>query len=141
MSTKRERDEYEQSEEEDEEGRDDEDAEEEDGGHSRRASGSSRNGKAAGPRDSDVLLSSTLHNPSDALRLLATASSLRSSAPPSVHGVKAMAPFSHVGQEQKAAGKSGRSPEHLNAEGGWANWAPVAEGLLTQPEAEVLFSV
>lgn len=31
-----------------------------------------------GPSDANVLLSSTLHNPSDALKLLATASSLRS---------------------------------------------------------------
>ncbi|GAA5854495.1 hypothetical protein JCM8547_004863 [Rhodosporidiobolus lusitaniae] len=36
----------------------------------------------AGPADANVLLSSTLHNPSDALKLLATASSLRSLSTP-----------------------------------------------------------
>ncbi|GAA5916970.1 hypothetical protein JCM6882_005074 [Rhodosporidiobolus microsporus] len=39
-----------------------------------------------GPSDANVLLSSTLHNPSDALKLLATASSLRSLSTPDVHG-------------------------------------------------------
>lgn len=37
----------------------------------------SHGARGSGPQDANVLLSSTLHNPSDALRLLATASSLR----------------------------------------------------------------
>ncbi|GAA6005075.1 hypothetical protein JCM10207_008503 [Rhodosporidiobolus poonsookiae] len=55
---------------------DDDDDEDMDG-----ASGGALGGRGgAGPSDANVLLSSTLHNPSDALKLLATASSLRSLA-------------------------------------------------------------
>lgn len=124
---------------------DDDDArdEEEDGegsgaaadGHEGGASGS----KGGGAGDSDVLLSSTLHNPSDALRLLATASSLRSSAPAPSQGIHAKAPSTQ--DTPQSTGGTGDTPGEHQVEGGWALWTPVAEGLLTQPEAEVLFSL
>ncbi|GAA6008902.1 hypothetical protein JCM11491_003828 [Sporobolomyces phaffii] len=137
------------------------------------------NGGAA-PTNSNVLLSSTLHNPSDALRLLATASSLRSTAvaakgPGGAGGVGAdrtaedqsEASDSEVeeawnggpGQGKgkgkgkgkgigkgKGKGKDASSsgsvatdkPEVV--EGRWERFVPVAEGMLSIAEAEVLLS-
>ncbi|GAA5821960.1 hypothetical protein JCM11251_004797 [Rhodosporidiobolus azoricus] len=59
---------------------DDEDEEDDEDMHS--PPPSARGGHGGGPSDANVLLSSTLHNPSDALKLLATASSLRSLSVP-----------------------------------------------------------
>lgn len=59
----------------------------------------------------NVLLSSSLHNPSDALRMLAHASVLKASA---------------RGGHGERVGK------------GWADWPPVRRGLLTKGEAEQL---
>ncbi|SGY79893.1 BQ5605_C008g05246 [Microbotryum silenes-dioicae] len=105
--------------------------------------------------NSRVLLASTLHNPSDALRLLATASSLRSTvsgdgspshqngliASPDVEVGGTTTPQGGAVLHRKESHQSGRmSPSRVAKLGGWSNWAPIAEGLLTQPEAEVLFS-
>ncbi|ORY91668.1 hypothetical protein BCR35DRAFT_73363 [Leucosporidium creatinivorum] len=131
------REEYPASDDDDDDARDEEDGEGSGAaadGHEGGASGSK--GGAAG--DSDVLLSSTLHNPSDALRLLATASSMRSSAPAPSQGIHAKAPSTH--ETPQSTGATGDTPGEHHVEGGWALWTPVVEGLLTQPEAEVLFS-
>lgn len=143
VPSKHARDEY-SDEDEDEEAGEEEDGDGDESGEvddssrrKRRASGS-KGGQ--GGKDSDVLLSSTLHNPSDALRLLATASSLRSSAPAPTHGLKAASPLNE-GAASQASGSGPEAARGQEAEGGWTTWTPVVEGLLTQPEAEVLFSL
>ncbi|GAA5893277.1 uncharacterized protein JCM6883_007618 [Sporobolomyces salmoneus] len=116
-----------------------------------------------GPANANVLLSSTLHNPSDALRLLATASSLRSTAPddPGETEDRAMADASEVSdaevehrwqnrgkgksngtsQEQEAKSNGDGAGERVELiEGRWERFVPVAEGMLSIAEAEVLLS-
>ncbi|KAM0788743.1 hypothetical protein ACM66B_002835 [Microbotryomycetes sp. NB124-2] len=90
-----------------------------------------------GPRDSDILLSSTLHNPSDALKLLATASSWRSSQPKRANsGYTANSP-----QESDNAATADGTPASAGVaeQRGWSSWQPIVSGLLTQSEAEYLF--
>lgn len=70
---------------------------------------------AEGGGGSNVLLSSSLHNPSDALRMLAHASVL------------------------KAAGVRGAGEGRVGA--GWTDWGPVKRGLLSQLEAEELLRI
>ncbi|GAA6057140.1 hypothetical protein JCM3770_004842 [Rhodotorula araucariae] len=69
---------------------------------------------APGPQDANVLLSSTLHNPSDALRLLATASSLRSlSADTSSAGTDSRPPGVAGGAGATALAQRGNSRERI----------------------------
>ncbi|GAA5882031.1 hypothetical protein JCM16303_005568 [Sporobolomyces ruberrimus] len=119
-------------------------------------------GNGTGPANANVLLSSTLHNPSDALRLLATASSLRSTTPAGnggggdernrTHGASE-ASDSEVEPHWKGRGKGkGKEPLESNSngsrgkdrsevvEGRWERFVPVAEGMLSIAEAEVLLS-
>jgi len=70
---------------------------------------------AEGGGGGNVLLSSSLHNPSDALRMLAHASVL------------------------KAAGSRGAGEGRVGA--GWTDWGPVKRGLLSQLEAEELLRI
>lgn len=64
---------------------------------------------------SNVLLSSSLHNPSDALRMLAHASVLKA-----------------AGVREPGEGRVGK---------GWTDWGPVRRGLLSQLEAEELLRI
>ncbi|BGP47112.1 zinc finger transcriptional activator [Rhodotorula kratochvilovae] len=73
-----------------------------------------RDSIAPGPQDANVLLSSTLHNPSDALRLLATASSLRSlSAETSSAGPDSRPPGLVGGDGAAALAQRGSSRERI----------------------------
>ena len=80
--------------------------------------------------DRSALLSTSLHNPSDALRLLAKASFLRSKeatpAPASGTG----------GRGQRRMG--GRRTSARVVEGDWKDWPLIAEGLLDEQEAVAL---
>ncbi|GAA5920323.1 hypothetical protein JCM1841_004532 [Sporobolomyces salmonicolor] len=115
----------------------------------------SRHGHPHEPSDANVLLSSTLHNPSDALRLLATASSLRSTGDDAGLGPGADGSAGEVawegaarwegskakGKEKEVAvanGPAGASDAVLEA--GWERWVPVQEGMVSIAEAEVLLS-
>ena len=79
---------------------------------------------ADGPEDDDILLSSKLHNPSDALKLLAFASAQRARnakggfTPPALSQTKAAA---------------------VSNDECWRTWGPVQDGILDQREAEGLF--
>ncbi|GAA5937232.1 uncharacterized protein JCM15063_002846 [Sporobolomyces koalae] len=120
-------------------------------------------GHGAGPTDANVLLSSTLHNPSDALRLLATASSLRATVPTGTGGPEdhtiadaSGASDSEVEQSWNGQGKGkgkGKGKERATKESKesgknkteavqsrWERFVPVAEGMLSIAEAEVLLS-
>lgn len=70
-----------------------------------------------------VLYASALNNPADALRMLATASSLDS---PRLNG-----------PDMARRGSS----EVRRVNGGWATWPPIEAGILTREEAEKLFKV
>lgn len=72
-----------------------------------------------GEDNEDILLSSKLHNPSDALRLLAHASAQRE-------------------RHEKIEMPPSLAPPVCNEEC-WKNWGPVADGVLDQREAEALF--
>ncbi|KAK4056570.1 zinc finger transcriptional activator [Microbotryomycetes sp. JL221] len=93
--------------------------------------------KAKGPRDSDILLSSTLHNPSDALKLLATASSWRSNNHPKRTLSSHTAPSPQ--ESEKASADATPGSQHAAELRGWNAWQPVLTGLVSQAEAEYLF--
>ncbi|KAK4055715.1 zinc finger transcriptional activator [Microbotryomycetes sp. JL201] len=115
--------------------------EDEDHGHepeTPREFDSARVSAVNGPRDSDILLSSTLHNPSDALKLLATASSWRSIQPKrsdsSTNVVDSPQDSDKAGMAEGTPGSSAATESR-----GWGSWQPIVSGLLTQAEAEYLF--
>ncbi|KAK4705957.1 cytokinin riboside 5'-monophosphate phosphoribohydrolase, partial [Phenoliferia sp. Uapishka_3] len=92
--------------------------------------------------DQDILLTSALHNPSDALKLLAFASRLANGGRgESRHRA------SNGGGVQVGGGK-GKGKETTGLDAGeegvsnedcWKNWKPVKEGVVDQREAEALF--
>jgi len=120
-------------------------------------------GNGGGPSNANVLLSSTLHNPSDALRLLATASSLRSTgqndegrsedrampdaseasdsdAGPARNG-KGTGKGKGKGKGKEVPNNGGGLGRQDSNEGRWERFVPVAEGMLSIAEAEVLLSL
>lgn len=72
----------------------------------------------------DALVSSNLQNPSDALRLLANASSLPYHSLNSAYPAKA-----------RDAGPAGNNVST------WSSWGPIQQGLLTVQDARALFSL
>lgn len=72
----------------------------------------------------DALVSSNLQNPSDALRLLANASSLQ------YHSLGSTYP----------AKSQGSGPVGNNVST-WSSWGPIQQGLLTVQDARALFSL
>ena len=137
----------------DEEGEDDDDPEQVVAGV--QAGGSAlQTGVVAGERPGQrghLLLTSTVHNPSDALRMLATASAsaprLEAMAPPSGAGVSPGAGSeggrAREGQEPTPAlvqegGGAGVAAPHT---GGWETWQPVVDRVLSQEEGEALLDL
>lgn len=80
--------------------------------------------EAEAAEDDDILLSSALHNPSDALKLLAFASAQR--ARNANGGV--------TPPEQSEQPATAVSNDEC-----WSKWGPVEDGVLDQREAEALF--
>ncbi|KAM0756614.1 hypothetical protein T439DRAFT_33663 [Meredithblackwellia eburnea MCA 4105] len=90
------------------------------------------------PHSSNALLSTSLHNPSDALRLLAKASLLRSNS----NGDKGQS--GNHGGNHFSGGRGQRKMmkkkvvDRVPEGGGWEEWPPLKLGLVAEEEARVL---
>lgn len=137
----------------DEEGEDDDDPERT-GAGVQSVGNASQAGVAAGDRPGQrghLLLTSTVHNPSDALRMLATASAsaprLETRTPPvgagpspggGEEGGRARVDQAVAAAEVREAGTAGGVGTHT---GRWETWQPVVDGVLSQDEGEALLDL
>lgn len=88
----------------------------------------------AGPSQGDIgniLYNSSLNNPADALRMLATASTLNSPHPTG----------GGAGPHPRMPSRNNSDQPDLNLESGWTAWSPIVMGILSQEEAQQLFSL